>query len=298
MALIFQIIAAVILVLLINAFGKASRGFGYVNVADILGEGNLGFNLIFRILSPAIFISFLSIILYKLGFNDLIHDIWLIVLWYIVINFILLLLLNRWPFVNKPLYLSIQISALGIAYWFYTVALSRGLEFILPEGANFRTEIWLIIIIYFYNLLSNYFPNYSKFYQSRSHFLKKRFEYFKQKYSHLLFDEFLKNELLNKLFYSIMIFEDINRPRAIRILERMLFPLGLVKSTGIMQIKNKGILTDEESIKLAQKKILKSYEKNKDKIREEYELIRVMCLDYNGGEYFYNIDSIYHEIKY
>ena len=182
MILIFQIISAIILLLFVNILGKSSRVFGYVNTSDILEEDNLGFNFIFRILSPAIFISFLVIILYKLGLTNFIQDIWLIALWYAVIHFLMILFLNRWALINKLFYLFTQTLSILLAYWFYNISLSRGIEFILPEGANLRTEIWLIVIIFFYGLLNNYSPDYDKReFRKRNH-IKKAYLLFYEKY--------------------------------------------------------------------------------------------------------------------
>jgi len=284
MILVFQIISAIILVIIINAFGKASRVFGYVNISDILEEEKLGFNLIFRLLSPAIFVSFLSIILYKLGAIGLVQNIWLIVLWYIIIHFILLLLLNRWSSVNKLFYLFTQTLSVGIAYWFYNIALSRGLEFILPEGANFRTEIWLIIILYLYSLLNNYESNYEKRDLKKIEIIKKRYLSFYNKYKNILKKDFKKDEFLHRFLFSIMIIEDLNRPFMIRFLERIFFPLGFIKSTGIMQVRSKKILSDKKSINLAQVKILNEYNKIKNKVSNEYELLDLLTSKYNSGQ--------------
>ncbi len=57
--------------------------------------------------------------------------------------------------------------------------------------------------------------------------------------------------LLRALFFSIMAIEDSNRPRGVRLLERVLCGFGFASTTGIMQQKSTRPLSDEESVLLA-----------------------------------------------
>jgi len=311
MIFLFQILCAVILCFLINFLGGKSRIFGYVNMSDLIRGGNFGFNLIFRILSPAIFISILSIILYKIERASFINNIWMIALWYIIINTLILLLLNRWVFIKKFLYILIQGSALFVSYIFYEFSLKRGTEFILPESGGFRTEIWFIIILYFYNLLTEYKENRDSGYGDErekqdnlyQRVIKKKFNRFRKKYGHLLSPEFLENQILNNIFFSIMIYEDINRPKLVRWTEKVLFKFNLAKSTGIMQVQSKRFLSNEESIKEAQKIIFKIYSDYMEKTDEPenmylYDLVDEISLAYNGSRYLRNIISIFEVVEY
>jgi hypothetical protein len=74
------------------------------------------------------------------------------------------------------------------------------------------------------------------------------------------------------------------RPRFFRIAERVLFKLGFVSSTGIMQVKNHTVLSDSESVVKAQELILNSY--NKHQGMYEYELVGKILVDYNPDAYY------------
>ena len=295
MVLVFHITSAIVLTYLVGFFGKASRKLGYVNISDIFDNDSLGFNLSFRILTPALFISFLSVILYKINLNYFVVNIWFIVIWYIVGNFIILLVFNRWQFVDKLVYFFVLFVTILVAYWFYATSLSKGLDYILPESGNFRTEIWFILIFYIFNLLQNINPNYEKLEQSKKNLLQSKLNYFYKKYRKLLLQEFKENVVLNRLFFSIMIYEDMSRPKIIRFFEKILFPFAVIKTSGIMQIKNKTFLTDEESVVLAQNKILNYY--NEYKSHEEYKLVQILASKYNDEMYAGNIINIYFQIK-
>ena len=294
--LTIHISLAIVLLLAINYFGGKSRGFGYVSSTDILGQtGNFGFNFLFRILTPSIYISAVSILFYYLGMFNFVNNIYLIVLYYILINFIVIILLNRWSFVNKTSYFVTQFCIFLTAYLFYSLALSKGLNYILPEAGNFRTELWLLVLIYLYDLAKNYYPE-NSFYKKRSIALVKRFKQFEKKYFHLLKPTIKDNYELYKIFFAIMLVEDLNRPVIFRFLEKIIFPIGFIQTSGIMQVKSKKYLSDEESINLAQEKILKIINFNQNPSSDE--LIQKICKDYNGLLYFEQVNSIYHEISY
>jgi hypothetical protein len=290
---IFQISAALLLCFIVGFLGRLSRGFGYANLSNLSIEGNFGFNLVLRILSPSIYISFLAIFLYKLGINDFVKNIWLISLWYAIFNIGISIFLGKFALVKKFLYFSIHIISVFISYYFYALALSRGLEFILPEAGNFRTEIWLIILLFFYALLNKYEPNQATYYESKNNFLKRRYAYLYKHYKNSLLSNFTENKFLENLLFAIMIIEDINRNRIFRFFEKILFPFGFVKTTGIMQVQNNKLLSDEESVKLAQEKILELSKSYKDS-RTGWDLMSNIVNDYNGGpEYLEDVKDAY-----
>ncbi len=300
MILVTHLLLAGALLLTVNYLGARSRGYGYVSSTDIVGEaGNFGFNFLFRILTPSIYISFVSILFYYFDLPEFVQNIYLVVLYYSLINIVVIIVLNRWAFVNKISFFITQTFIFLTAYLFYTLALSKGLEFILPEAGNFRTELWLIILIYLYQLGDNFYPGYT-FYEKRSMVLAGRFKKFWKEYAHLLSPEITQSAELSRIFFAIMIYEDLNRPPVYRFFEWLLFPLGRVSSSGIMQVQHGKYLSNEESVQLAQEKILKVVHENPalSLPDDADELIRAICVDYNGIIYFDHINSLYHELLY
>ena len=89
-----------------------------------------------------------------------------------------------------------------------------------------------------------------------------------------------KNKNLTPLIYSIILYENIKRPFILRKIDIILYRLdGIPRKFGIMQIKNKTVLSDVDSIKRGIKRIeiinkqlspnLKNIQKN-IKILEKY----------------------------
>jgi len=296
--LLTKIILGFFLFLIINYFGSKSKGFGYVNFADIIGQHNsFGFNFFFRILTPAIFISFCSIILYLSGLNSFVKDIYLVPIFYFVIQSLYITFNQYWGLINKKLFLITHITGFIISYWFYVASLVKGLDFILPDSGNFRTEIWFIVILYLYKILNDYRPT-SNMESLRSEAITKKFRELEQEFSQYLKKEILENENLYKLFFSIMIVEDLNRNKLFRFFERIFFNFGIIKTTGIMQVRNIAPLSDLESIEVAQDIILKLVEKYRIQIKDDDDLIRFVATGYNGKTYTDQVNEVYHEISF
>ena len=295
--LFFQFFAAVVLAVFINLFGKASKKLGYVNLSDIQAEGFLGYNLVFRVLAPSVYIAFLSVFLYFIGVEELVKNIWLISLWYTLLSIFILLSLGRFPLINKPLYFSIQGVAVVISFLLYKISFSHGLQAILPDASNFRTELWVILLIFFYSVLNSYEPTPSKYYERKEKYIKSLYTSLSGRYKRFLQNEIKADPFLEKLFFSIMIVEVINRNSSLRFVERILHPLGLIKTTGVMQVKSDKSLSDEESMQTAQAKIKESYNKHKDTTEGNYDLARRIIEDYNGGSLYLDaVTSIYSSI--
>lgn len=266
-----------------NYLGSKTRNLGYANLSEIQHSGLLGYNLVFRILGPTVFISVVSMLLYQFRFDEFVKSIWLVVVWYVFLNITIVLFWGIFPLVNKVLYFTTHLATIGLSYWIYNSTLIRGIEFVLPDIASLRTEFWLIILFFFYYVLNNLSPDYNADYNRREEFIKGRYHKLRDRYYSVLTEPFKNDSFLEKTLFSIMIAEDINRPSFVRFFERILFPFNLVKSIGIMQVKFDKFLTNEESIKIAQQIILEAFGEYKDKTDHNRELFRNVASKYNKG---------------
>lgn len=71
---------------------------------------------------------------------------------------------------------------------------------------------------------------------------------FIREYGDMLPERFSSDLLLRAFFFTVMLIEDSNRPNWFRMVERAGFRFGIVKTTGIMQVKSQKVLTDRESV--------------------------------------------------
>lgn len=278
--IIFQIILTVILLRISGEIGKLSISRGYSSMVHAYRDNNLSFNLFYRILYLPVALGVIATILYLLKLDTLVMNIWMVSIWYFVLQ--LLLSLKKLPYTNLKLYLGSALFSIILTRIFYVYGISKGLTGLLPDPANFRTELWFIVFLFFYGLLNNYrLDSDHGGYRKK---LERKYLQLKNKYGDLLTEKFKQIKILNDLFFSIMIFEDVNRPKWFRFLETILFRFGLAKTIGIMQVQNPYPANDLGSINKAQALILESYEKYNR--LEEYKLIEEIITEYNPDAYY------------
>lgn len=135
------------------------------------------------------------------------------------------------------------------------------------SGNEFRLVLWLLIIVYFYNLFKN-----EKIFQRKDSKEKKVMSvnnilnnYAKFKYTY--YDDCdHDNKVISNILYAIMIYEDNNKNKVRRNIDNFMFKInGKKNKLGIMQVESKKFISDSESIDIAYKKVLKIYNSTKTK---------------------------------
>lgn len=95
----------------------------------------------------------------------------------------------------------------------------------------------------------------------KNNYLKSRLLHFRKNYEDLV-NEKIKNDKLKSIAYTIMIYEDFNRPKVARLAENIRFKItGKEYSLGLMQVQNTQFISDKKSIELGLDKIKKTYNK-------------------------------------
>ncbi len=302
MATSFQILSAMLLQLTINWIGKNSYDFGYMGISQLSKQSAL-FNFILRTLSPPIFIFILALGIFKIDFitSEFLQNIWMISIYYTLINFLFALISGSFVRVSAYQFLffiSSHTLSILISYKLYEIYIIDPNK-LLPSSDNFISEFWLIIMLFIYKISNKIETNNEKNLTNR--FLKSYKKIHKKTY-HLLTVDIKNNPLLTTLFYSIAIYENINRNFIFRYFERIFFPFLKAKTTGIMQVHSNKILSDEESIKLAQKFLLKKFQKakkftnNSPQILLKRDGIDFLVREYNTKRYSEQIWKIYEDL--
>jgi hypothetical protein len=175
---------------------------------------------------------------------------------------------------------------------------------ILPDFSTIANELWIIILIFLFQITNNIRLSKSGTERRKLNYLKVRFKKLKNKFGEVIQD-ITKNQILEALTYSIIIYEDFNRPRVIRVLENISFKITKKPHTlGIMQVLSSKLLTDHESVLLGTKKVVKAYSayvkevKNNQTYYSEYLAFDFIVSKYNGGEsYNHEIYRLFSTIK-
>lgn len=194
------------------------------------------------------------------------------------------------------------ISTIGLSYYVY-ISFIKGNSYIFPNFTEITNEIWILIILFVFQLLSTITNQSAEISKKRKEdYVIHKYNKFKNKYGQLI-DKKEKQLSLKILLYSIMIYEDFNRPPVTRFVENILSKTFRKRMTlGIMQVKSGICITNEESIVLAIKKINRALERYKnDPNRTELYDYSAQCFileDYNNSEdYVSEAREIYYQIK-
>lgn len=178
----------------------------------------------------------------------------------------------------------------------------RNNEFLLPTANEIGTAIWFGILVFLYQIINklNILSESQK--KRKKKYLEKMMAYVEKTYSNDI--QVYKNTgNLYNLIIAVIIYEQFNRPKFARIIERMLFWTERVKTSGIMQVKSKKHLSDTESIKIGAKILENSYlkyseEQGKSNKYEYNTSERKTIADYNrDNQYVSEVYEIFNAIE-
>lgn len=253
--LAFHFCLALLLFLLVNILGRHSRLYGYMQLSLFAKSDEApAFNYLFRILTPSVFIIIFSALLYHYNLDPLTKNIYLVVIYYLIFRISLNLILGRFYLFNWLVLIVRGGITVGLAYSLYDKIISKR-EILMPDLKTISNELWIIIVVYLYVIANQFKGKKEETIERKHNYLKKRYKYFKSKYESII-SEITSNEKLHSLIFAIMIFEDFNTPKFSRLFEYLLFLFGFSKTIGLMQVETDTIISDEESLRIATKKIV------------------------------------------
>lgn len=310
---LLHLIFGIILFFIINWIGSHSYSVGYMQISMFLKvEEAPAFNFLFRIISPIVYLFIISAVLYKIGLDKYVANAYYISIYYVVFRLSFNLITNRGLLMNWYRQILYWISIISISYFAYTEIIYKK-ENILPDFETISNELWIIILIFLFHTLNRIRISSDKTIKRKENYLESRFKHFNKKYDEIISEQ-VKNQKLKSIIYGLMIYEDFNRPKALRIVENISFKLTKKKhSLGLMQVQTESYLNDLESVKLGIDKVKNAYEKalknNKlDNLNQEdfnshrgyhyeWKLQHSILKDYNPDElYIYEVSQLSDDI--
>lgn len=290
--LLVQIVLGIGLFFLINWLGKHSYSIGYMEISIFVKtEEAPALNFLIRVLTPIVYIIIMSTILYYFKLDKYVWNIYLINVYYILFRLLFNLITNRGLLLNWYRQFLYWIAILVISYFTYEKLIKVKAN-ILPDFTTVSNELWIIILIFIFQVANNLRFSQETTEKRKDNYLKSRYQYFKKFYGELIKD-MTKNEILESIVYAVLIYEDFNRPKVIRQIENLKFRLTKKSLTlGVMQVKSDKLISDLESVKLGTKKIVddyKNYLENTAEINGEY-------FEYYAKDYIisnYNVGTSY-----
>jgi hypothetical protein len=252
-----QIALALLLFLTLNWIGRHSAFTGYTTLnAFIQRDGAPFFNLLFRILGPVVFIVLAASLLYAIGFDRYVNKIWLVILYYYISRFLFVLGFSRLSLVNWGRELFQWIASTGLGLLVY-VSIVKYKSNLLPEPNELKNQFWILLMMFLYASLNNIRLDQGSTVKRKTNYLRKIYLDNKNHYE-IIISSSATDPLSESIIYSILIYEQFNRPKLIRILEHIVYPWGS-KSLGPMQVTVNHRVSDNESVQLGIERIMTLY---------------------------------------
>lgn len=295
MSIIIKILVYLIISILINflssLMGSSEYAVkrGYVGMTDISKKTTL-FTYSYNILLGPINILIFATIFKLLHLDFLITDIYLLPIVYFLFRiFLVVIYLDRWQLLNKTEFFSMHIISMILSYLFYISYIQMHSDQLLIVPTDLVSELWLVAIAYFIGVVFSIQDKGFNFPKNVDDYIEKKYKILFKKYTSLL--EGLNNDE-KWILFSIMIYEDYQRPQSIRVFERFFHIFHITSSTGIMQIQDfKRTYTDEESIIYIRDKF-----ENLDNDKKNLKSL-VFEIYNQTPEYFDSVEGIYNLIK-
>jgi len=212
-------------------FGNLLRQYrdDYQPISSLFEEDTrIGFNAVYRFSLAPLGIVLLSIGLSLGGLDQLVEGIWLVSVWFLALQIGLLISIGRWRLAGKAHFFALHLISIALSLFLCLNLIVNGLDHLLPDEANLRTDVWILIAAFFYGVLRN-----TKFRPSAS--AARKIEYvggrarsLRRRYATALSG--LSRDTQNAVL-ALMIYEDFNRPRVIRWVEK----LTRARTQGILQ---------------------------------------------------------------
>lgn len=217
-----------------------------------------------------------SIVFYLLDFSLLVKNIWLVaVLFWIILYVDIIFFLKRGLLLSRKNFITIALLSILVTLFFDKQFYNNGLESLLPqESFWFWAILFAFIISLFWYGHKTITDDSNERIECYIHTNIKKFE---KDYASILEGLSISQK---KLLLAILVVENYNRPKSVRIFEKLFSYIGLAKTTGIAQISQKG-LSDFDSVKLLKKKVQQEYKE----VEFDLDNVRNFLKNYNGNHY-------------
>lgn len=252
-------------------------------------------NIFQRVVNPTIFLALVCAILQPIS-EMITYSLWLVVPCYWIVRFLYYILMSRVDFLGFGFeIISAVVSiALGEGVFFLIIRplLDSNLSVFIPL-AELRSALWFAVIAYVIKIIWDIsrklfreeilYPIEKKhsIILRRHHRLREKYhDFVEPKINAALAGCTSRDKTIFMcLFYSIMIYEDYNRPKLVRWGEWVAQKQGKKVTSGIMQVEAYELLTDKESISIAIEKLSKAFLMYLDDSP-----VQKAIRDYNSGE--------------
>ena len=286
--LIIQLALAILLFFAVNWIGEHSSSFGYLQLSLLVKKDEApAFNFVLKTLAPTAYIILVATALYIVHRNSVVHNIWLVAVYYFIFRLFYNIVLGRALLLN---WVSIVIQTavgIGAAYLAY-VHLILPRHPLLPDVESIGNQLWIVIALFLYATLNNVRTSSTGSARRKNKYLRSRFNKLKRQYGVLIDGQF-PERYMELVTYAILIYETFNRPWLARLIERVMFPWGS-HTLGPMQVHTTTRLSDRDGVVVGSQQLRKSFDTTNEELTgrssSRYTVIKMALAKYNRDEHY------------
>ena len=266
---------AILLFIIQNWIGSRSYSRGYIRFS-LLDDKNeaLSLNFVLKVFGPIVYLIIVVAILQYLNKPNIANNIINVIFYYLGIRVLFIFLYERASIVNWPRIIFHYASIILVSIIVYKNFINS-VETLLPDFSEIKNEIWILILLFLYQIgngvgdkqIANplYEPEQAflpELKNRKKKYILKKHRIFKSKYEQTISEISNNDDSFNLIIYAILIFENFNRPRIVRWIERVWVRISKKNITqGIMQVSSNKVITDKESVIIGTKNLYKHYRK-------------------------------------
>ena len=170
----------------------------------------------------------------------------MITIYYWVFSSIIIISLGLISLTNWWVQLFYWASSLLLSFWIYS--LLEKVDRLLPDPRSLIDQLWILIILFLYSVFNKISIPFDGAIKRKEKYITNKFITFRKQYNAIVSTN-CANEFLEATTYSIMIYENFNRPAFLRKIESFCCKLTKKPHTlGIMQVHTSSPISNEQSI--------------------------------------------------
>ncbi len=244
-----------------NWIGSKTYSIGYVHFSLLDDkEEAVSINYVLKVFGPVIYLIIIAAIIQNIGHSYLLDNIIYIIYFYVGLRVFYIIAYERAAIVNWLKVIVYYFSTIIISTYIHNNFINK-VDVLLPDFSEIKNEIWLLIILFIYQVgngfdakkSSNetYIAELPELKKRKKKYIIRNYKKLQNKYQKTInnITNSHKEDPFKLIIYAILIYENFNRPRIVRFLERIWVKLFNKEATiGIMQVKSDVTISDEESI--------------------------------------------------
>ncbi len=296
---------AIALFMGINWIGAHSGPMGYISLGLFVRKDEApAFNWALRLLSPVVFITVVSAVLYALNLSEIVKNIWHVAIYYVVVRIAFNVLMGRSLLINWWRETFIGATVITFNWMAYDKLISQK-KTLLPDFSTATNELWVFVAVFVYAVINQVEFSNSGSSRRKNRYIDSQYQMLRKRYQTIL-DANVKDDFARSIALSILIYENFNRPTLVRRLERLVFPR-FSRTLGPMQVSTSELITDTESVTRGCKIVADSVAKRQkrhargvplswEEKAKAQDVVRAVAADYNRDSHYVDGVSELHEV--